>query len=277
MPFKAPQDFIPGYSGPITWSATFSASRPGVTVQWAWSAAVYSQFGVNGRLNVKMLDAPDPQTANNDYAGTPELYKQYLIPGAMGNGGTQYTGGRSQTASVEACPVAGPPSAVPAHVRPPQFFRPPPLGAPWYRTFQVQAPAGPSVEPQSGTPEFSSDVAQRIDFAGGAVGRAVNDCYTGDLCALITYGSGGQFAIYSEGAATCKPYVLSFNRTNGDRTIYSFSRDMDHDPPFGWLGPRCGHTHATHIVMDGGRINLTVSPNDDATLRFEFDDAPISP
>jgi hypothetical protein len=48
MPYRAPEPFIPGHSGPVTWTATFSASRPGVTVRWAWSAAAYSQFGANG-------------------------------------------------------------------------------------------------------------------------------------------------------------------------------------------------------------------------------------
>jgi hypothetical protein len=50
MPYSAPEAFIPGYSGPVTWTATFTASRPGVTVRWAWSAAAFSQFGANGRL-----------------------------------------------------------------------------------------------------------------------------------------------------------------------------------------------------------------------------------
>ena len=58
MPYKAPEAFIPGYSGPVTWTATFTASRPGATVRWAWSAAAYSQFGANGRLLVKPLSVP---------------------------------------------------------------------------------------------------------------------------------------------------------------------------------------------------------------------------
>lgn len=107
-PYTAPEPFLPRDSGPVTWTATFAASRPGITLSWAWSAAVYSQFGYNGRLLVKPLRAPlgEPQPAiyqNDDPAGTPELYKQYVVAGAMGGGAPQYTGARSTPATVAPC------------------------------------------------------------------------------------------------------------------------------------------------------------------------------
>lgn len=108
MPYVLPEPLLPGNSGPATWTATFTASHPGISLSWAWSAAVYSQFGSNGRLLVKPLNAPigEPQPAvyqNDDPAGTPELYKQYVVAGAMGSGAPQYTGARSAPATVHAC------------------------------------------------------------------------------------------------------------------------------------------------------------------------------
>lgn len=116
-PYALPETFLPGDNGPVTWTATFTASRPGITLRWAWSAAVYSQFGDNGRLLVKPLKAPlgEPQPAiyqNDDPAGTPELYKQYVIAGAMGSGAPQYTGARSTPASVQPCVSSEPPPVV---------------------------------------------------------------------------------------------------------------------------------------------------------------------
>ena len=110
LPYEAPEPFIPRASGPVTWTATFAASRPGITIDWAWSAAAYSQFGPVGTFQLKPLSGPiaqvDPQAGppdlydNADPAGTAEAYKQYVIAGAMGSGAPEYTGARSETASV---------------------------------------------------------------------------------------------------------------------------------------------------------------------------------
>jgi len=114
LPYEAPAPFVPRSGDPATWTATFSASRPGITIEWAWGAAVYSQFGAIGTFALKPLSGPiaqvDPQAGppdsyeNADPAGTAEAYKKYVIAGAMGSGAPQYTGTRSQTARVRACP-----------------------------------------------------------------------------------------------------------------------------------------------------------------------------
>jgi hypothetical protein len=257
MPYNAPEPFIPGYSGPVTWTATFTASRPGVTVRWAWSAAAYSQFGANGRLLVKPLSVPVAELQNNDPAGTPELFKRYVVAGAMGSGPPNYTGARSEIASVSPCPASQAP--------PPTTMRPatPVIRQPG-RVFLVPSPFG--------APSFASPVSQEITFVDGRTGQAVTRCYATDLCALISFGNNDRLAIYSEGAAYCRPYVLYFERTTFGRTIYSFSRVLDYDelPPV--HGRQCVRTRTTHIVMDGGRERLTISRNADGTLRFRFGD-----
>ena len=78
LPYEAPEPFIPRSSGPVTWTATFAASRPGITIDWVWSAAVYSLFGPVGTFQLKPLSGPiapvDPQ------AGPPRLCTKTPTP-----------------------------------------------------------------------------------------------------------------------------------------------------------------------------------------------------
>jgi hypothetical protein len=279
LPYEAPEPFSPRSSGPVTWTATFAASRPGITIDWAWSAAVYSQFGAVGSFQLKPLSGPiaqvEPQAGppdlyeNADPAGTAEAYKQYVIAGAMGTGAPQYTGERSDTASVTACLSSTPPPPTPTQAAAPR--------APQRAVILISPVGGRSFNgasfggaPFGGVPSFASPVSQHIEFGDGSVGQAVDRCYAMDLCALISFGNGDRLAIYSEGAARCKPYVVYFSRTNGGREIYGFSRDLERDWPSGARGARCPTTRATRIVMVGGRVVLTISKNADGTLRFHF-------
>lgn len=269
LPYEAPAPFIPHFSGPVTWIATFSASRPEIRLDWAWSAAVYSQFGPVGTFQLKPLSGPiaqvEPQAGtpdaykNTDPAGTAEAYKQYAIAGAMGNGAPQYTGARSDTATVIACPSSTPPPPNPKQAPIPRGAR--------SGVFFI-SPAGRA--PFGGVPSFASPVSQRIELGDGSVGQAVASCYATDLCALISYGNGDRLAIYSEGAAHCKPYVVYFSRTNGVREIYRFSRDLERDEVPGAPNAHCPTTRATRIVMAGGHVELTIAKNTDGSLKFNF-------
>jgi hypothetical protein len=46
-------------------------------------------------------DNPGAPGSNRDRAGTPENYKQFVIPGARGKGGKNYTGSYTGSASIE--------------------------------------------------------------------------------------------------------------------------------------------------------------------------------
>jgi 6-phosphogluconolactonase len=98
---------LPGGIQNVTWAATFtSTQQSGLTLNWAWSAAVYSQFNADyTQLGVKPVDdnKADPLYQNSDPAGTPENYKSYVVGGAMGGGGSNYTGGLSGTLAVTPC------------------------------------------------------------------------------------------------------------------------------------------------------------------------------
>jgi len=94
---------LPGGIQNVTWQATFTTDTPGVSVNWQWSAAVYSTFSSNpSALGVKAMDGSGllGLLGNTDKAGTPENYKSYVTGGAMGNGGSNTTGSYSSKASV---------------------------------------------------------------------------------------------------------------------------------------------------------------------------------
>jgi hypothetical protein len=89
----------------VVWSGYFSSTPPAFVLSWKWSAAVYTTFISNNDysgIGVKPIDAPtgSAYVNNNDHAGTPENFIPYVIAGATGNGGKDYTGGLSPPANV---------------------------------------------------------------------------------------------------------------------------------------------------------------------------------
>ena len=104
LAYRVPTDF-PGGIKPLTWSGTFSSDTPGITIAWQWAAAVYTSFSTNyNSLGVKPVD-DDKASAykNSDHAGTPESFRQFVVGGATGGGGSNDTGSLSGTATVS-CP-----------------------------------------------------------------------------------------------------------------------------------------------------------------------------
>jgi hypothetical protein len=96
---------LPGGIKNVTWTAEFfhpvgATAQP---IHWQWAAAVYSQFGLYKNLGVKPLDDNHYPPYNSDHAGTPENFKQYVIGGATGGGGSNYTGSYSGTVTVTPC------------------------------------------------------------------------------------------------------------------------------------------------------------------------------
>ncbi len=108
--------FISGYAyqvcnsnlgglNPVNWSCDFTSSESGIDIQWQWSAAVYTSFCTNlGNIGVKPCDDNNAsQYKNSDHACSPENYKSYVIGGACGGGGSNYTGSCSGTGSNTPC------------------------------------------------------------------------------------------------------------------------------------------------------------------------------
>ncbi|MBV8206016.1 MAG: PEP-CTERM sorting domain-containing protein [Acidobacteria bacterium] len=121
LAFQVPASGLPGGIGSVTWSGDFNAN-PSLGLSWQWAAAAYSNFGADcsgtnaatctgdyNSLGVKPIDANSGSIyANSDHAGTPEYFTKYVIGGARGGGGANYTGSYSGTQSFTA-PPGGPP------------------------------------------------------------------------------------------------------------------------------------------------------------------------
>jgi len=79
---------------------------PTVKMSWQWAAAVYQTFTTNySAVGIKPTD--DSTTSiykNSDHAGTPENFKQFVVGGARGGGGSNFTGSNSATVTVSPCP-----------------------------------------------------------------------------------------------------------------------------------------------------------------------------
>jgi hypothetical protein len=114
---------LPGGTNPVTWKANFQTDTVGVKVNWQWAAAAYTSFsGDYTMLNVKPVDSNSLSAyKNSDHAGTPEAFRAFVVGGARGGGGSNWTGSYSATASVTPDLFVPPP--------PPQVVTTPPATA----------------------------------------------------------------------------------------------------------------------------------------------------
>jgi hypothetical protein len=115
--FPVPSGFS-RVNGPVTWQGTFTSTTPGISVAWKWGAAVYKIFSLDyNALGVKPTHTHACLYNNSDHAGTPEgvdpgsgqPFKDFVVGGARGGGGSNWTGSWSGTAGVSACVNASPP------------------------------------------------------------------------------------------------------------------------------------------------------------------------
>jgi len=97
LAYLVPSGGLPGSVQPVTWCGYFASDTTKLHLGWQWAAAVYTNFSTNyNALGVKAIDDEDENIYhNNDKAGTPENFKPYVIGGARGGGGKNYTGGYS--------------------------------------------------------------------------------------------------------------------------------------------------------------------------------------
>jgi hypothetical protein len=113
LTFPVPTGFTQ-VQGNVTWQGTMSSNVPGVSVQWKWGAAVYTTFSSDYNiLAVKPGHNASCSYRNGDHAGTPEgddplsgsPFKDFVIGGARGGGGSNWTGSWSGTVQVKPqCP-----------------------------------------------------------------------------------------------------------------------------------------------------------------------------
>jgi lysophospholipase L1-like esterase len=95
-------------TGPVTWQGTVASRTPGVSINWKWGAAVYTNFSTEyNTLAIKPAHSGSCEYTNSDHAGTPEgvnsagiSFKKFVTGGAAGGGGANFTGGWSGTQKI---------------------------------------------------------------------------------------------------------------------------------------------------------------------------------
>jgi len=100
LAFQVPVDF-PGGISPVVWSGDFGTTVQPASISWKWSAAVYTSFTDDyNLLDVQVIH-------DGLHAGTPKNFTDFVIGGARGGGGSNFTGSWSGTASIpfDAVPV----------------------------------------------------------------------------------------------------------------------------------------------------------------------------
>jgi hypothetical protein len=109
--------------------------------------------------------------------------------------------------------------------------------------------------------------AQSIHLTNGATATSYDHCGDMDLCAKIIYDNGNVLSIYSEGAAYCQPYLLHFVYADANKTLFEFSRALNHTHA---KDAGCGKTMTTEMVFDRGYVHMLVTENGDGTLNTAF-------
>jgi hypothetical protein len=91
----------------VKWCASFTADKSGISVNWKAGTAVYTSNMTEPNYNslgVKPTHTNACLYNNSDHAGTPENEKRFLVAGAAGGGGSNYTGSWSSTSGLKVCP-----------------------------------------------------------------------------------------------------------------------------------------------------------------------------
>lgn len=87
--------------GSVIWQGTFGSDIEGLSASWKWSAAVYSNFTTDyNALQILPAHGNSCSGGSGDHAGTPEAFKQFVLGGARGGGGSNFTGSWSGTQDV---------------------------------------------------------------------------------------------------------------------------------------------------------------------------------
>ncbi len=93
VPFVVPGGGLPGGIKNVIWTADLYSSKSGASFKWKWAAAVYTQFSAPAAIGVKPIDGDKLNPyQNKDSVATPELFKSFVVKGALGDGKSDYTG-----------------------------------------------------------------------------------------------------------------------------------------------------------------------------------------
>lgn len=119
---------------------------------------------------------------------------------------------------------------------------------------------------------WADDAAQGpVRYANGDVGRAMDRCAPGQLCAMITLANGDNIKVLSGGSGTCNPYIMTFMRYHKKQidSVWSTPTDRYPDNPNS-IRSSCGGFRNTRMKILDGPIDMGIFQNRDGSLFVKF-------
>jgi hypothetical protein len=93
-------------NGSVIWQGTLGSDNEGISVSWKWGAAVYTTFSSDyNALQIVPAHGNSCSPSGGNHAGTPHAFTQFVVGGARGGGGSNFTGSWSgtETVSIDSC------------------------------------------------------------------------------------------------------------------------------------------------------------------------------
>jgi len=88
--------------GSVVWQGMLGSDDSGVSVSWKWGAAVYTTLGTDyNAMQILPAHGNSCSAGGGDHAGTPEAFRHFVVGGARGGGGSNFTGSWSSTQDVD--------------------------------------------------------------------------------------------------------------------------------------------------------------------------------
>ncbi|HEY7992866.1 MAG TPA: hypothetical protein VID24_01490 [Candidatus Eremiobacteraceae bacterium] len=111
-----------------------------------------------------------------------------------------------------------------------------------------------------------------VKYANGDVATATAECGPGDVCGNLTLANGDQVKILTGGSGHCNPYIMTFMRYHQEKldAVWSTPTDRQPDSSGGFGGPKCGSFRNTHMMLDGGTVDMGIFQNKDGTVSVQF-------
>jgi hypothetical protein len=112
-----------------------------------------------------------------------------------------------------------------------------------------------------------------VYYPNGDSAVATDECNPGDICATITLAGGDTIKVLTGGSGRCNPYVMTFMRYHAGQLDRVWSTPTDRNPDSGgsaFSGPKCGNFRNTHMMLDGGVIDMGIFQKTDGAVFVLF-------
>ncbi|MDP9024133.1 MAG: hypothetical protein M3N13_02000 [Candidatus Eremiobacteraeota bacterium] len=111
-----------------------------------------------------------------------------------------------------------------------------------------------------------------LKYANGDVATATPKCGPGEICATIQLSNGDQIKVLTGGSGRCNPYVMTFMKYHNGQldSVWSTPTDRSADSSSAFGGGTCGGFRNTHMLLDGGTVDMGIFQNKDGTVFVQF-------